>query len=91
MRLAIGDVYKVLAEGFDEGTLAYTFEICGEAFKGGKRFVWGVKHGMKPAAEGACVIFDENGIGESLNGDIRWIAWEISRAKPRYKRPPVCK
>ena len=86
MRLAIGDVYKVRGTFGTGDTRDYIFEICGEAFVGGRRFAIGVKQKMLPADDGVIVVFDERGVGETIGGDFRWIAWETSRAKPKYQR-----
>ena len=87
MRLAIGDVYKVSGKEDLGARLDYTFEIIGEEFIDGQRFVVGAKHRMHPSDEGAIVVFDERGRGETLDGGCRWVAWEVSRANPRYRAP----
>lgn len=87
-RLAIGDVYKVVALGFEGGPLDFTFEICGEAFVDGERFVWAVKHGQHPCDDGASIVLDSRGVAESSVLGVKWNAWEISRARPRYANAP---
>jgi len=86
MRLSIGDVYKV--RGYmDSDYLEFTFEICGEAFCSGERFAIGMKHSANPTKEGTVVVFNSDGYGETCGGDFRWQAWEISRAKPQFRKP----
>ena len=89
MRLSIGDVYKVWGYPHPDSRdyLDFTFEICGEAFYSGERFVIGVMHRQNPADEGRVVVFDSDGYGKTEDGGFRWRAWETSRAKPQFRKP----
>ena len=85
MRLAVGDVYKVIGKGlgFEDG-LDFKFEICGEAFFDGERFAIGLKRGTPPASD-QVVLFDQSGRGQAFHGLTMWQAWETSRAKTRFQ------
>ena len=87
LRLAIGDVYKIRGYMHPDSRdyLDFTFEICGEAFYSGERFVFGVKHGVNPSDEGQVVVFNADGFGKTCGGGFMWQGWELSRAKLQFK------